>query len=82
MNFLDTNNDVCQALYICRKTLYLWAELGKIPSYKLNGALRFDDAEIMIWLMSCKNGASSVNFYHAETIADKPGNGDRKHRRL
>ena len=36
------------------KTLYSWAALGKIPSMKIHGVLRFDREEIDSWLMSFK----------------------------
>lgn len=79
---LLTVKEVSEILSIAPQTLYQWAELGKIPSYKLNGCLRFDEADIMAWLETCKKGVSSVNFPYAETVACKPGKGDRKHGRL
>ena len=43
-----------QSLSVKASTLYQWTELGKIPYYKLNGAIRFNESEISGWLSSCK----------------------------
>ena len=43
-----------ELLSVKPSTLYQWAELGKIPHYKLNGAVRFSEDEILEWLSSCK----------------------------
>lgn len=43
-----------QFLSVKEPTLYQWAELGKIPHYKINGAIRFNESEISEWLSSCK----------------------------
>ncbi len=79
---LLTVKEVSEILSIAPQTLYQWAELGRIPSFKLGGCIRFDESEIMAWLGSCKKGISAVNFPHAETVACKPGKGDRKHGRI
>lgn len=36
-------------------TIYAWAEQGRIPSIKINGLLRFVEAEILEWLGSYTN---------------------------
>lgn len=41
------------------KTLYQWAELGQIPSIKMQGALRFDLDDVMEWIKSCKRETHS-----------------------
>lgn len=43
-----------EVLSVKPSTLYQWVELGKIPYYKLNGAIRFNESEISGWLSSCK----------------------------
>ena len=49
-------------LNVKEKTLYQWAELGQIPSIKLNGALRFDPHKIDGWLQTCaREPRSSYN---------------------
>ena len=42
--------------YLCVKvkTLYAWAESGKIPAHKLNGSLRFKVSDIMAFVESGK----------------------------
>lgn len=46
--------ELAQYLNIKVKTLYAWAESGKIPAFKLNGALRFKVSEIMEFIESGK----------------------------
>jgi excisionase family DNA binding protein len=47
-------------LSISPKTLYQWAELRQIPSYKVNGCLRFNLEEVMEWIEACKIASSCV----------------------
>jgi excisionase family DNA binding protein len=49
------------AILLCVKesTVYQWAELGQIPSLKLNGSLRFDLKEVIPWIQSCKRQPDS-----------------------
>ncbi|MGD0885906.1 MAG: helix-turn-helix domain-containing protein [Thermodesulfovibrionales bacterium] len=54
-NYLDVN-DISRILKTRPKTVYNWAELGLIPSYKFNGCLRFDPDRIEKWIDSCRNG--------------------------
>jgi len=35
-------------------TIYAWAEQGIIPNFKLNGLLRFSEADIFAWIINCK----------------------------
>jgi excisionase family DNA binding protein len=35
-------------------TIYAWAEQGIIPFFKLNGLLRFSEADIFDWVISKK----------------------------
>ena len=39
---------------IKEKTLYDWANKGKIPSRKIEKLIRFDEEEIMAWIESKK----------------------------
>lgn len=75
---LLTVKEVSEILSIAPQTLYQWAELGRIPSFKLGGCIRFDESDILVWLKACKKGVSFVNFPHAETVTCKPGKGGRK----
>jgi len=53
MKFLDVK-EVSALLGAKTTTVYQWAELGQIPSYKLNGLLRFEKSEILEWLKDRK----------------------------
>ena len=48
--------EVAQWLRIRRSTTYAWASAKKIPSVKLNGAVRFIRADIERWLNDSSNG--------------------------
>jgi len=41
-------------------TIYQWAETGQIPSFKINGLLRFSEDDIMKWVLTCKNTSAEV----------------------
>ena len=49
-----TVNELEKILKVSKKTLYQWAELGQIPSIKIQGCLRFDLDDVMKWVESCK----------------------------
>jgi len=49
-----TAKEVSDLLRAKPSTVYAWAEQGLIPSFKLNGLLRFSDEEIMSWIKGCK----------------------------
>lgn len=52
---LLTVRDLAGILKVKEKTLYAWAEIGQIPCLKINGCLRFDYDEIMLWLKDFRN---------------------------
>jgi len=56
---LITINELSEYLKIKKSTLYSWASSGLIPSYKLNGVLRFEKDEIEEWIK--KNKAKPFN---------------------
>ncbi len=56
---LMTVKDVADLLKVSLKTVYQWAELKLIPSFKLNGAVRFDMKDIVAWIQSCKTDSSA-----------------------
>jgi excisionase family DNA binding protein len=58
---LATVNDVANVLKVKKSTLYAWVNQGAIPSYKLNGLIRFEMDEIEEWVRCSK------------TMADKSG---------
>jgi excisionase family DNA binding protein len=51
--------EVSEILNVKPSTVYQWAELGQMPSIKLNGSLRFDVEDVMHWIKSCKKAAES-----------------------
>lgn len=61
MNFL-TVKGVAALLNVKISTIYAWAEQSKIPCYKLNGALRFREEDILAWLKTCKLTAKEYNY--------------------
>jgi excisionase family DNA binding protein len=63
MNFL-TVKEVAILLKIKPSTVYAWAEQRLLPSYKMNGALRFSEEDIRTWLASCKLPAEAYNSSH------------------
>ena len=46
--------EVAEFLKVKKATLYSWVSNGKIPSYKLNGLIRFDMDEIEGWVEQSK----------------------------
>lgn len=51
---LITIDELSEYLKIKQSTLYSWASSSMIPSYKLNGVLRFDKDEIEEWVKKNK----------------------------
>jgi len=72
MNLL-TVQEVSEIIKAKPKTIYQWAELGQIPCVKLNGSLRFDFDDILVWINSCKKEPSSS--YNPLTQARGPRKG-------
>ncbi len=56
-----TCKQVAELLQAKPSTIYAWAEQSLIPSFKVNGLLRFDEAELMKWITSCKERDSWYN---------------------
>ncbi len=56
-----TVKEVALALKVEPSTVYAWAEQKKIPSFKINGALRFSDEDIAAWVRTCKQPATAYN---------------------
>ncbi len=49
-----TIGNVAELLNMKKPTLYSWVNNGIIPSYKLNGLIRFDRDEIEEWVKQSK----------------------------
>ena len=47
--------EVSEMLKVKKTTLYSWVSQGTIPSFKLNGIIRFDMDEIEEWVKSSKS---------------------------
>ncbi len=58
-------------LNVKEKTLYQWAELRRIPYFKLNGCLRFDLDEIKEWMKTCKTEVKSGKTRGETLLKDK-----------
>jgi len=56
MEKLLTPESVCEILGIEKSTLYSWTRRGMIPHLKVNGLLRFREAEMTKWLKSRERG--------------------------
>ena len=47
---LQTAADVGELLGVTPRTVYLWARTGRLPSFRVGGAVRFRRSEIEAWL--------------------------------
>lgn len=47
---LLTLKDVAQYLQVAERTVYLWAQNGQIPSFKLGNVWRFKQADLARWI--------------------------------
>lgn len=60
MKFL-TVKEVASLLIVKPSTIYLWAEQKRIPHYKINGVLRFEESEILEWIKSFRKGGDTYS---------------------
>ena len=60
MKQLLTANQVAELLNCKSSTVYAWAKRGDIPSFKLNGLLRFDPTDIEVWIKECRVAKEDV----------------------
>jgi len=70
---LLTVKEVAQLLGSRPTTIYQWAELGQIPSYKINGLLRFSEEEVLKWIEGCKTPAMELSYSGAGRRPGKEG---------
>ncbi len=56
-----TVKEVSELLNVEISTVYAWAEQRKIPSFKMNGSLRFSEGDIKTWIEACKRPAEAYN---------------------
>jgi len=73
-----TIKELSDFLKVKEKTLYQWAESGKIPCFKFNGSLRFELGDITAWVESCKKTPlESYNQIAQTAFVRSPGKGVR-----
>lgn len=73
MKELLTVNDISKWLNVKRSTIYQWAAEGQIPAIRINGALRFDQKEVLEWIEACKIPVNSS--YNLDIQARGPRKG-------
>ena len=73
---LFTVKEIASILQVKEKTLYQWAELGQIPSIKLNRCVRFDLKDIEVWVGESKK--APISGYNALTQARGPRKGGKR----
>jgi excisionase family DNA binding protein len=56
-----TVKQVSELLQAKQSTVYAWAEQCRIPCFKINGLLRFDEREIETWIKACKKNQDCYN---------------------
>lgn len=54
MKAFMTVKEVAEHLGIKSKTVYAWANGGKLPAFKIHGALRFRIEDITAFINTCK----------------------------
>ncbi len=52
--YLLTAGELAKKLSLGKSTVYEWAACGIIPCVKLNGVLRFDEADVEAWIEANK----------------------------
>ncbi len=72
---LLTVQEVSEILQAKPKTVYQWAELGQIPCMKINGLLRFEESEVLAWILCFKKNNDSG--YNPSTQARGPRKGGK-----
>lgn len=57
---LMTLKDVAQYLQVAERTVYLWAQGGQIPSFKLGNVWRFKKSDLEAWFEEQKESTPRV----------------------
>jgi len=57
---LLTADEVADLLSISPKTIYAWAESGRLPCVRLGGRVRFDPGDLTRWIAARKEGGRSA----------------------
>lgn len=65
---LLTPENISKILKVSKSTVYAWASQDMIPSYKINGSVRFEESEIFSWIQNSKiNQKTKPNISHFKT---------------
>lgn len=73
---LLTVKEISELLQAKPSTIYAWAEQGIIPAIKINGLLRFDEGDILVWIEGLKKEPHSC--YTPYTQARGPRKGGKR----
>lgn len=69
---LLTVKEISEMLQVKPSTIYVWTEQRLIPHFKLNGALRFSETEILTWIKNCKKERET---HYNDSAGRRPGKG-------
>ena len=61
--------EVAQYLGLAQRTIYLWAQQGKLPAFKLGSAWRFRRSEVDGWLETQRTGPEVAPSYLTDPAA-------------
>ena len=56
-----TVKEVSDFLKAKPSTIYSWSEQGTIPSFKINGLLRFDEDAVLSWVKNQADNGYNIN---------------------
>ncbi|MCK4846791.1 MAG: helix-turn-helix domain-containing protein [Deltaproteobacteria bacterium] len=59
MKLVDVK-EICELLNVKKSTIHVWIRNGTIPSYRLNGLIRFNMDEIIEWVKGQQTNTSNV----------------------
>ena len=59
MNQLLTLPEVAKQLSVAERTVYQWAQQGKIPAFKIGSSWRFNQSDIDSWIEEQRTDSSS-----------------------
>ena len=70
-----TCKQVAEIIQAKTSTVYAWAEQGLVPSFKINGLLRFDESEVREWI---ENTKKHIPCYNNNIQARSPKKGGKR----
>ena len=57
---LATVKEIAETLSVSKSTVYSWVSQGAIPSFRINGIIRFNRDEVEGWVKSSKSKTSEL----------------------